>query len=317
MHLLAVRGPFPLVAVALALALACGCAGSSGAGSRVNSRSGASSSVIPVVASTNVYGNVVEQIGGAKVEVVSLIGDPAQDPHSYEASTQNRLALSKAKVVVENGGGYDDFAGGMLRGVENSSPTVIDAVKVSEKASGKASKAGGQLNEHVWYDLPTMGKLADRIAAALARAAPADSEVFRHNAATFKGKLAVLEKREKQVRADHEGAAVAVTEPVPLYMTEAMGLRNKTPADFSQAIEEGSDVSARSLRQTLTLFTDQQVKALVYNKQTAGPQTGKVKAAAEDSGIPVVAVTETLPRGENYISWMSAQIHALKSALDR
>ncbi|MFC9238291.1 hypothetical protein ACFTZK_17795 [Streptomyces decoyicus] len=59
------------------------------------------------------------------------------------------------------------------------------------------------------------------------------------------------------------------------------------------------------------------MKASAYNKQTAGPQTGKVKAAAEDSGIPVVAVTENLPQGEDHISWMSAQIHALKSALDR
>ncbi|MER5969458.1 zinc ABC transporter substrate-binding protein [Streptomyces sp. NPDC002055] len=306
MRVSSVRGPLVLMTVALALTWGC-------AGSPENSGSGTSSPVIPVVASTNVYGDIVEQIGGEHVEVVSIISDPSQDPHAYEASTQNRLELSKAKVVVENGGGYDDFVGRMLHSAKNSSPAVINAVQVS----GKTPSAGPELNEHVWYDLPTMGKLADRIAAALARTAPADADVFRRNAETFNDRLTVLENKEQQIKADHGGAAVAATEPVPLYMTEAMGLRNKTPADFSEAVEEGDDVSTQSLQQTLALFTDQQVKALIYNKQTTGPQTEKVKAAAEGNGIPVVAVTETLPQGEDYISWMTANVGAVKSALDR
>ncbi|MGY5137293.1 metal ABC transporter substrate-binding protein, partial [Streptomyces nigrescens] len=264
-----VRGP--AVLMGLALVLAPGCAGSSGADSHGNSQNGAPSPSIPVVASTNVYGDIVQQIGGGKVKVVSIISDPAQDPHSYEASTQNRLELSKAKVVVENGGGYDDFVGRMLHSAKNSSPAVIDAVEVS----GKAPKAGGEVNEHVWYDFPAMGKLADRIAAALAKASPADADVFRHNAEAFKDKLTALESKERQVKAAHAGTAVAVTEPVPLYMTEAMGLRNKTPADFSEAVEEGEDVSAQSLQRTLALFTGKQVTALIYNEQTSGPPTEK------------------------------------------
>ncbi|MFG2860343.1 metal ABC transporter substrate-binding protein [Streptomyces sioyaensis] len=306
-----VRGP--AVLTGLALALASGCAGSSDAGSRVGSQTGAPSPSIPVVASTNVYGDIVQQIGGGKVKVVSIISDPAQDPHSYEASTQNRLELSKAKVVVENGGGYDDFVDRMLHSAKNSSPAVIDAVQVS----GKAPKAGGEFNEHIWYDLPAMGKLADRVADALARTAPADAATFRHNATTFKDKLTALESKERQVKAAHAGTAVAVSEPVPLYMTGAMGLRNKTPADFSQAVEEGGDVSVQSLQRTLALLTGKQVKALIYNQQTSGPPTEKVKAAAEDNGVPVVPVTETLPQSEDYIGWMAANVGAIRSALDR
>ncbi|MCR8574175.1 metal ABC transporter solute-binding protein, Zn/Mn family [Streptomyces sp. Isolate_219] len=311
MYLSAAHEPFLVTGVALALA--CGLAGTWVSGSPGSARSAASAPAVPVVASTSVYGDLVEQVGGSHVRVVSIISDPAQDPHSYEASTQNRLELSKAKIVVENGGGYDDFVGRMLHSAKNSSPAVIDAVKVA----GKTSKAGAELNEHVWYDLPTMGKLADRIAAALAKTDPAHAGAFRDHAETFKARLTVLENKEKQVKAAHGGTAVAVTEPVPLYMTEAMGLRNETPADFSQAVEEGDDVSAQSLQRTLSLFTGKQVKALVYNKQTSGPPTEKVKAAAEEHGIPVVPVTETLPRGEDYIGWMTANIGAVKSALDR
>ncbi|MFI5554514.1 metal ABC transporter solute-binding protein, Zn/Mn family [Streptomyces sp. NPDC051738] len=301
----------PLITgVCLIFLAGCGSSSDSGSGGDA-SRSPAAASVIPVVASTNVYGDMAEQIGGGKVAVTSIISDPDQDPHSYEANTQNQLALSKAKVVIENGGGYDDFVDRMLKSSDNSSPEVINAVKVS----GKSAPAGGELNEHVWYDFPTAAKLADRIAAALAKADPDDAATFTGKAKAFKEKLTSLEQKEARIKADHGGEAVAITEPVPLYLLEASGLRNATPEAFSEAIEEGDDVSPRTLRDTLALFTGKKVKALVYNEQTSGPQTEKAEQAAKTAGIPVVPVTETLPKGEDYVGWMTANVDALASAL--
>ncbi|MGN9760983.1 metal ABC transporter solute-binding protein, Zn/Mn family, partial [Streptomyces sp. SD31] len=76
--------PAPLIAV-VSLAFLAGCGGASDSGSGTGAaQSPASSSAIPVVASTNVYGDLAEQIGAGKVEVTSIISDPDQDPHSYE-----------------------------------------------------------------------------------------------------------------------------------------------------------------------------------------------------------------------------------------
>ncbi|WP_215450443.1 metal ABC transporter solute-binding protein, Zn/Mn family [Streptomyces sp. ATCC 21386] len=298
----------------VSLILLVGCGSSSDAADDGDApQSPAASSAVEVVASTNVYGDIAERIGGGKAEVTSIISDPDQDPHSYEANTQNQLALSKAKVVIENGGGYDDFIDRMLESGDNSSAEVINAVKVS----GKTAPEGGELNEHVWYDFPTVARLADRIAAALGRAAPGDAATFTKNAETFKAKLKPLEAKEAQIKADHGGEPVAITEPVPLYMTEASGLVDKTPEEFSEAIEEGDDVSPRTLQETLALFTGKQVEALVYNDQTTGPQTEKVEQAAQAAGIPVVPVTETLPEGKDYVGWMTANVDALASALGK
>ncbi|MFH8901333.1 metal ABC transporter solute-binding protein, Zn/Mn family [Streptomyces coeruleorubidus] len=266
---------------------------------------------VPVVASTNVYGDIVRSIGADKVDVTSVISDPDQDPHSYEADTQNQLALSKAKVVVENGGGYDDFVDRMLKSGHNDSAQVINAVRVS----GKTAPKGGELNEHVWYDFPAVARVADRISAALAKADPADAAAFRKNATAFKAELTPLEAKEARIKKEHGGEAVAITEPVPLYMTEASGLVNRTPAAFSEAIEEGDDVSPRVLQESLALFGGRKVEVLVYNEQTSGPQTEKSEAAAKAAGIPVVPVTETLPKGEDYLGWMTANVDALASAL--
>ena len=98
---------------------------------------------------------------------------------------------------------------------------------------------------------------------------------------------------------------------MPLYLTEAAGLVNLTPAEFSEAIEEGTDVPPTVLADTLALFTDKQVAALVYNEQTSSPETEQLLAAANDNSIAVVGVTETLPEGKDYLSWMDANITAL------
>ena len=98
-------------------------------------------------------------------------------------------------------------------------------------------------------------------------------------------------------------------------MLTAAGLVNRTPAAFSEAIESDNDAPASVVAQTLSLFNNKQVKALVYNEQTAGPQTALVVAAAKKNGIAVVPVTETLPAGTDYLSWMTANVHALGEAV--
>ena len=96
--------------VGASVALLAGCGSSSDSGSDGSaSAAPAAASKVAVVASTNVYGDIVARIGGDKVSVTSVISDPDQDPHSYEATAQDRLAVSKAKLVIANGGGYDDF----------------------------------------------------------------------------------------------------------------------------------------------------------------------------------------------------------------
>ena len=108
--------------------------------------------------------------------------------------------------------------------------------------------------------------------------------------------LSELKSREAEAKAKFAGLAVAVTEPVPLYLLAACGLENKTPAEFSAAIESGDGVTPRVMRSTLDLITTKAVKLVVYNSQTAGPETERLLAEAKTAGIPTLAVTETAAR---------------------
>lgn len=290
-----------------------GGAGTAGSGTATSNAeppvsSGAGSSVA-VVASTDVWGSVAAAVGGKFVKVTSLVTDPAADPHSYEASAPNLLAVSKATVIIRNGGGYDDF---LQRMIESSHPkaTVLDAVEISGYRS-----VNGELNEHVWYDLPTVAKVAQQIRIALSAADPADAAEFGKNGDAFTAKLTALQHKEAALKSTSGGAAVAITEAVPLYLLQAAGLVNATPPAFSEAVESENDAPASVVAATLALFTGKKVKALVYNEQTTGPQTEQVLAAAKANDVAIVPVTETLPPGSDYLGWMNANVDALSAAL--
>ena len=304
----------PITKFALAAVLA-GCAAVAACGSPSVAAgppvtTSAAAGTLDVVASTDVWGSIVSAIGGTHVRVSSMISDPSADPHSYEANARNQLAISRAALIVENGGGYDDFVDRMVSSA-GSKATVINAVDVS----GYAAVSGTDLNEHVWYDFPTVDKVVARITRALTAADPAGGPEFSANAASFADQVAKLQQQELDIKARSAGIGVAITEPVPLYMLTAAGLVNKTPPAFSEAIENDSDAPASAVAQTLALFSSKQVKALVYNEQTTGPQTQLVLAAAKKNGIAVVPVTETLPADTDYLSWMTANLAAIGKAV--
>lgn len=264
---------------------------------------------ISVVASTNVWGGVAQALAGrfsgGKVQITSIISDPAADPHSYEASARDELAIKRADLVIENGGGYDDFMD-RLRDASGTGARVINAVDVGALRSD---------NEHVWYDFPTVAEVAARIGAFLVAHDRAHAATYRANARAFIRELHALEAHEARIKAHNAGAGVAITEPVPLYMLSACGLVNRTSTAFSQAVEEETDVPPRVLQETLGLFSAHQVEALVYNAQTGGAATDQVVSAAKAAGVPVVPVTETRPSGTTYLGWMRANLDALAAAL--
>jgi zinc/manganese transport system substrate-binding protein len=293
--------------IAVPLLAACGQSPASAAAS------GGSPGRVAVVASTDVWGDVVAAVGGSHVRVTSVINDPSTDPHSYEATPRTQLALSRADVVVANGGGYDDFMGRLLAAA-HSKATVVTAVDASGRAAA-ARAAGTDLNEHVWYDVPSVARVADRVVSALSAADPADAAAFSANAASFHDRLDALIGREQAARARTEGAGVVVTEPVPLYLLSALGAVDRTPPAFAAAVEEGDDVSPSVLQQTTSLFTGGTVKALICNEQTSSAQTALVQKEATAAHVPVVQVTETLPKGTSYLDWMQHNLDTISAVL--
>ena len=270
---------------------------------------GAAPGTIPVVASTNVWASVVRAVGGDAVSVRSIIDDPSADPHSYEDKPENAAAVAQARLVVANGGGYDDFFNGLVKASGTSAQQVV-----AFDLAGKGVR--GVANEHVWYDLPTVKKVAGKIAEDLGGLEPGRKDTFTANATAFQGRVDELITKLARIGRDHPGASVIFTEPVPQYLVEAAGLTNITPEEFSEAVEEETDPPAAAVAEVTGLVTGQKVAALLNNAQTETPVTKALREAAVKAGVPVVDVTETLPQGvTGYLDWMSKQVDALAAAL--
>ncbi|WP_020669776.1 metal ABC transporter solute-binding protein, Zn/Mn family [Amycolatopsis nigrescens] len=277
---------------------------------------------IKVVASTNVWGSVLSAVGGDKVALTSIINDPSGDPHSYETTPADAVAVQDAKLALYNGGGYDTF----FTKLSDQAPGVrkLVAFDISGKAGEGHTDAGeaeaehghSEVNEHVWYDFATVDKVADQVAAQLGELQPDAKAAFDSNAGAFKAKVAELRAKTEQAGAKQPGAKVIATEPVAHYLLETAKVEDATPPEFSEAIEEETDVPAGALDQVHQLVDGKQVKAVVNNAQTTTPVTDQVIAKAKNVGLPVVDVTETLPAGvTDYIAWMSKEVDALAGAL--
>lgn len=323
---------FSRAALVSGLALALATAGCGSADQAGPAATPGQAATVSVVASTDVYGAVASAVGGSHVKVTSVIHTPDADPHEYENTPADVVAVGESKVLVTNGGGYDGFADKLAEAASRK-PAVIDAVALSGLTPGPApaepTPEGAQeasheehaegFNEHVWYHLPTVAKVADALAGELAKADPPNAGAYQANAAAFRGKLDGLTAKLNAIKAAHQGTKVAVTEPVAGYLIDAAGLTNVTPAEFSEAIEEGNDPPAAVLNQAMEVFQGAEpARALLLNAQTESAATKQVEDAAGKAGVPVVKVTETLPAGiVDYVQWMGGQIDQLAGALDR
>ena len=296
-----------------------------------------------VVTSTNVYASIVSAIAGDAVEVEPIIDDAAQDPHEYEATSRDQLTLSRADMVVMNGGGYDSFVTTMLNALDTE-PAVVDAVSVSDlPGAAEAAESGhdhdhshdhgsegededahdheghdhgpGSFNEHVWYSIPTMISLVDAIEAQLAEVAPDDAAQFEENAEALHGQLEDIQLRIDDLAQGHDGQAAAVTEPVALWLFEDLGLTNVIPDDFVYSVEAGSDVSPVVVADATEALETEDVQVFAFNPQTSGPEADALRDAADEQGIPVIEVTETIQADDDYVNWMTATVDAVEQAL--
>jgi len=277
--------------------LAAGCGGAHG-----------SRSTLDVVASTNVYGDIARQIGGAHVHVTSILTSPNADPHLFEPGTANGLAVATARVVIQNGAGYDSFMTRLEHAAPSSGRIVITIADV-------LGAHGHDANPHLWYDVPKLPVIARAIAGGLGRADPAHMRVYREGERRFVASLAPLDREVASIHTRHAGEAVVYTEPVPGYLVAAAGLRNVAPDAFTRAIENGTEPPPQAVAAMDAVIAGRHVKAFLYNDQATSPITSRARSEAERAHVPVVAVSETLPAGTTFQRWQLDQVRALAKAL--
>ena len=268
----------------------------------------AHSDPLRIVAAESVYGDIARQIGGAEVAVTSILANPNQDPHEFEASASTARAIADARLVIYNGAGYDPWAPRLLAASKGKSRDVIEVARLLNKKAGD--------NPHFWYDATAMSAFASTLAGKMSELDTAHKSAYAERGEAFEASIARLRERIAALRSKHAGTPVTATEPVFDYMAEALGLRMRN-GRFQLAVMNGTEPSAVAIAAFEKDLRTRGVKLLLYNTQTTQALAQRMRAIAMEAGVPVIAITETAPQDRSYQAWMLALLEALDRALDR
>lgn len=261
---------------------------------------------VAVVAAENMYGDVARQIGGSEVAVTSILNNPEQDPHLFEASPSVARRLAGARIAIANGAGYDPWMAQLLAAGAGGDRRVIVIADLVHAGPGG--------NPHLWYDPAAMPALAEALAGALAAADPAHAAEFRDRREAFLASLAPIRARIAALRGRYAGAPVTATEPVFGLMAAALGLAMRNQA-FQLAIMNGTEPSAAAVGAMEDDLRRHRVRLLIHNSQASDAAAERLLAVAREARLPVLGVTETEPAGTTYQQWVSGELDALDQAL--
>ena len=296
---------------------------------------------LKIVASTSVWGSVIEAIGGDKVRVSSIVSNPNQDPHSFEASVRDQAAINSADLIFVTGNGYDGF---MDKLVTASGQPASHVVALAPNDKTVKPLYGHTVSDpHVWYDFDIAARAADDITAQLSRADDLHAEGFAEGNKTFQAGLVALEKRLEKASYRYTcGTAQMPNSPAcknlaqtSILQPESVGLRlikkfvvDLTPQSARQAVMNGSDISVQDMALMKTMFFGETVNGslgfaantpvnwLVLNSQQSGAQLNQLTSWAKQAVMTrIVTFSETLPAEKTYLTWMAdnvAQIEAIR-----
>ena len=263
---------------------------------------------IRIVAAENFYGDIARQIGGPDVAVTSILNNPDQDPHLFEASPSVGRDVSAARIVLYNGIDYDPWMAKLLAAARSADRKTIVVAELVGRKTGD--------NPHIWYDPATMVALAKTLTATLIAEDPAHKANYEQRLAAFEASVKPIQMKINELRQRLAGTPATATEPVFGYMFDALGIEVRNQA-FQLAVMNNTEPSASDIAAFENDLKAHQVKLLIYNNQATDPIANRMQKIAKAAGVPVVGASETEPPGQTYQSWMMTELDAIDRALPK
>ena len=261
---------------------------------------------VSIVAAENFYGDVARQIGGNAVKVTSILSNPDQDPHLFEASPSVARSLAGARIVVYNGLDYDPWMEKLLSASKAADRKEIVVSDLIGKKLGD--------NPHIWYDTNTMVAFAKALTDALDAVDPTDKSAYDQRLAAFTASLKPIQDKIAELKDRVNGTPATATEPVFGYMFGGLGM-DVRDFDFQLAVMNNTEPSPSDVAAFESDLKNKRVKLLIYNSQATDTAAQRLLQIAKDNQIPVVGVTETKPEGKSFQDWLSGELDDVKKAL--
>jgi ABC-type Zn uptake system ZnuABC Zn-binding protein ZnuA len=276
---------------------------------------------LQVVATTNIVGDVVSQVGGDQIELTTLMGIGI-DPHTYVPTPSHTAALHDAHVVFANGAGLEanleemfDSAGGDAIHVH-----VSHGLEHRELAAGSEGAEHAHEHEdidpHIWFDVQNVIHWTESIEFTLSALDPGRAPVYRANAQAYVQELEALDAWvvEQVATIPEANRRLVTNHPVFGYFADRYGLEQLGAV---YPLNPSAEPSAQDIAALEDTISEYGVPA-VFGESTVNPKLAE--QVAEDTGVRLVplytgSLGEPGSGADTYILLIRYDVSAIVDAL--
>ncbi len=307
---------------------------------------------VKVVATFSILGDLVAQVGGDRVQLVTLVG-PDGDAHVYQPSPADAQAVTDAALIVANGLGFEGWMDRLVEASGTSATIVTASTGVAPLAIVEAAKAGahddhedhaaeadhdehahdehgheaetveahddhghGAEDPHAWQSVTNVAIYVENIAKGLSAADPEGAALYTANTTAYLEKLTALDAEIRAAVATlPAGKRTIVTSHDSFgYFAAAYGLTFVAP----QGMSTEAEASARDVAAMITQIRETGINA-VFVENIADPRLLDQIASETGATIGGTLFSDALsgPDGPapTYVDMMRHNLKQLTTAL--
>ncbi len=244
---------------------------------------------LEAVASFTVIADMVQNVGGERVHVTSLIG-PNGDPHVYEPTPADAQALKKADVAFVSGLHLEGWMDRLIKASGYKGEPVV----LSNGIKTRSMEEDGQriTDPHAWNSAANAVIYVRNIVDALKKADPQGASVYQANGERYSAQLQALDSyAREQINGIAQAQRKVLTSHDAFgYFGDAYGVTFLSPLGFSTE----SEASAADVGKLIRQIKAEHVSAYFF-ENSGDPRL--VKQIADASGAK--------PGGELYVEALS------------
>lgn len=278
---------------------------------------------LQVVATTTLVGDVVAQIGAEHIDLAVLV-PTGVDPHSFEPSPKDAVAISEADVVFISGLGLEEFMQALLDNAGGAAELVEVSSRVAtiEFADGQEQEADDEhlnTDPHVWMDPNNVVVWTDNITAALSTLDPENAASYQANAEAYRAELLALDEwiRTQVAQLDASQRILVTDHDSFGYLAAAYGF--EIVGAIIPGFSTQASPSAGELADLEGRVVERNVPA-IFVGSTVNPQLAD--QLAEDLGVSVVqlytgSLSDVGGPASSYLEFMRYNVEAIVTALSQ
>lgn len=271
---------------------------------------------LKVMASFYTMADFSEKIGGDKVDVVNMV--PAgTEPHDWEPSPKDIVALEKADIFVYSGGGMEHWTDDVLESLESENLVVVETTDGVQLLESQASEEGEEehFDPHVWLAPQNAQQQMRNIANALIEADPENKDYYESNFEEYAEKLKTLDEKFRAELREFSRRDIVVSHEAYGYLCKVYGLKQIA----IEGLSAESEPDPARMAEIIDLVKEENIKVIFF-ETLVDSKVAKSIAEATGAEVQVLNPIEGLTKkevseGKDYFSTMEANLEALKNAL--